>query len=70
MELDKISFRNNPECPFGNLKWTDYYWKRPSKEPEYEHDYWGTVKDPDGLERNFINEWEMLVNDKKMFMIF
>ena len=65
MSFDKISLRNNPECPFEDLQWMDYYWKRPSVEPEYEDDYWATVKDPDGVERNFMNEWKRRVEDKQ-----
>ena len=65
MSIDTISLKHNPECPFGNLQWNGYYWNRPLIEPEYEEDYWGTIEDPDGVERNFLNEWERRVEDKK-----
>lgn len=52
------NLRNNPLCPFGNLKWNKYYWVRPVKKlPEYELDYWGDAVDPDGKTRNLLNEW-------------
>ena len=65
MSYDTISLKNNPECPFGDLHWTGYYWKRTLIEPEYEEDYWGTVEDPDGVKRNFSDEWERRVEDKQ-----
>lgn len=58
-----ISLRRNPVCPFGRLKWNKYFWVYPRKEPEYESDYWGTVKDPDGKARNLFNEWDQQVKN-------
>ena len=60
------TLRENPICPFGNLTWKRYFWVRPQqKEPLYEDDYWGTVKDPDGNKRNLLEEWDQQVKNLK-----
>ncbi|MGA1823437.1 MAG: class I SAM-dependent methyltransferase [bacterium] len=59
------SLRNNPKCPFGNLKWKEYYWERPSKKVSYEEEYWGDAIDPDGNTRNLINEWDQQIENYK-----
>lgn len=58
-----ISFRKNPLSPFGRLKWNKYYWVYSRKEPVYEADYWGRVKDPDGKTRNLVDEWDQQVKN-------
>lgn len=59
-----VSFRDNPVCPFGELVWEKYYWVRPQRqEPLYESDYWGEVEDPDGRERNLMEEWGQQVKN-------
>ena len=64
-DLDTISLRKNPRCPVGDFMWKGYYWERPMEEPEYEEDYWGTVMDPDGHERNVHDDWDQRVEDKR-----
>ena len=64
------SLRNNPICPFGDLAWKKYYWIRPQKELFYEDDYWGSVKDPDGNERNLLEEWDQQVKNLKHLIDF
>lgn len=56
--IKQQNFRNDPKCPFGNLKWNRYYWEYNREVPAYEGDYWGKVKDPDGNLRDMLSEEE------------
>ena len=64
-ELKKLDLRRAPLCPFGNLTWDRYYWKRSQEAPDYEEDYWGKTIDPDGRDRNMLSdeEWQKQVKD-------
>ena len=50
--------RTNPKCPVGDFPWEKYYWKRLMPDILYEDDYWGRAVDPDGNERNIMDEWD------------
>ena len=52
------SLRTNPKCPGGEFPWKKYYWKRPMPDISYEDEYWGIAVDPDGNERNIMDEWD------------
>lgn len=64
------SFRENPICPFGDLVWEKYYWVYPREVPLYNGDYWGISKDPDGVERNLVDEWQQQVENVKHIINF
>ncbi|MBL79408.1 MAG: hypothetical protein CMH70_05195 [Nitrosomonadaceae bacterium] len=42
----------------------EYYFKIPSRSGDFEEEYWGSIKDPDGKERNLLDEFE---NNKNRF---
>jgi SAM-dependent methyltransferase len=62
---EKRTFRKNPVCPCGDYPWEGYYWRRTSAAPEYETDYWGKVPDPDGKERNPLEERDYHIETMK-----
>ena len=59
------AFRENPVCPCGDYPWQKYYWRRPSVGVQFESDYWGRVIDPDGKQRNLIEEREQKIEAQK-----
>ena len=65
----KYSIRKNPLCPFGDLKWKDYYWERPLDKLSYE-EYWCENLDPDGNKRDLLSEWDSQVENVKYIYSF
>ncbi len=64
-------FRNAPKCPYGDLEWNKYYWKRFQNVPVYEDDYWGeNYVDPDGEKRDpqTEEEWQRRIEDLKFII--
>jgi len=64
------SLRKNPTCPFGALAWKDYYWEYRRESPLSNEDYWGISKDPDGIERRLVDEWQQQVENAKHIIGF
>lgn len=62
---NKVSLREKPICPIGELTWKKYYWVYPRKQQSYESKYWGIREDPDGEKRNLIDEWKQQVKNLK-----
>lgn len=58
MIIRKKNLRDDPKCPFGDLRWNGYYWEYNRETPYYEGDYWGMVKDPDGNSRDMLSDEE------------
>lgn len=65
--LKKFDLKKAPLCPYGDLKWNEYFWERLQEKPDYEEDYWGNTIDPDGKNRNMLSaeEWRKQVEDIK-----
>ena len=57
------NLRKNPICPAGDYPWKEYYWARPMPDVSYEEEYWGLAVDPDGNERNIMEEWDEQVEN-------
>jgi len=63
--FEERTFRENPVCPCVDYRWEKYYWRCPSAAPQYESGYWGKVVDPDGRERNLLEEWDAHIKNMK-----
>jgi SAM-dependent methyltransferase len=59
-KMNNYDLRNAPKCPFGNLRWHQYYWVFPREAVDYDDGYWTETIDPDGKPRNMLSEAERL----------
>ena len=66
----KYHLRTNPKCPVGDYPWKKYYWERLMPDLSYEEEYWGISMDPDGNERNLMDEWETQVENFRHIIDF